>query len=197
MDGFDSQRIINPGDLGAIPYGDINHLAGTGIHLLVNPGEYRTLVLSQELATTRFRIGNHLAQTFTADNTTDELSTANHNYKTGDGPRRVSNSGGGLPGGLALATDYWLIVISDGVYKLALSLSDAKKGIAVTITSNGTGTQTIFTELAITAVVGADRQDGRGSGKIAAGERLVMTAPDRITVQLFATDPVLTYHWIP
>ncbi len=82
--------------------------------------------------------------TFTADNTTDQLTKTAHGLETGDGPVRTSNSGGALPGGLTAGTDYWVIKIDANNFKLAIS-SDANAfaGIAIDITSNGTGTQTL------------------------------------------------------
>jgi len=82
--------------------------------------------------------------TFTADSTTDQLTKTAHGLQTGDGPVRTSNSGGALPGGLTAGTDYWVIKIDANSFKLAIS-SDANAfaGIAIDITSNGTGTQTL------------------------------------------------------
>ncbi len=83
------------------------------------------------------------AFTFTADSSTDKLTKSDHGLETGDGAVTASNSGGGLPGGLAAATDYWIIRINANEFKLATSLANAYLGTAIDITSNGTGTQTL------------------------------------------------------
>ena len=80
---------------------------------------------------------------FTADNTTEIFTATTHALTTGDGPFQVSNSGGGLPGGLVAVTDYWPIVIDANTFKLATSLANALAGTNLLISTNGTGTQTI------------------------------------------------------
>lgn len=50
---------------------------------------------------------------------------------------------GTLPGGLALATDYWAIRVSDVQIKLASSRANAYAGTGLTISDAGTGTHTI------------------------------------------------------
>src|SRR5262249_40623428 len=82
--------------------------------------------------------------TFTADSATDELHAVGHTLKNGDGPVRVSNSGGGLPTGLLAATDYWVIFVDVDNIKLATSQANAIAGTAINITTNGTGTQTLL-----------------------------------------------------
>lgn len=82
--------------------------------------------------------------TFTATSGTPGLITATaHARQTGDGPVRVSNSGGGLPGGLAAGTDYWVIVVDANTLRLATSRANALSSVPVTLSSNGTGTQTL------------------------------------------------------
>lgn len=55
---------------------------------------------------------------------------------------QVSNSGGGLPAGLAAITNYYVIVVDANTVKFATSLANAVAGTEVDITGNGTGTQT-------------------------------------------------------
>lgn len=64
---------------------------------------------------------------------------------------QVSNSGGALPGGLAAATDYYVIKLSADTFSLASSLVNAVAGTAINITDAGTGTQTVTP----TAIAGA------------------------------------------
>jgi hypothetical protein len=76
------------------------------------------------------------------DHTTDTLTEAAHGWQTGDGPARFT-AGTSLPGGLALATDYWLIRASANTFQVALSLALALAGTAVPLTSNGVGALTL------------------------------------------------------
>lgn len=80
---------------------------------------------------------------FTADNTTEIFTIAAHGLQTGDGPFQVSNSGGGLPAGLSALTDYYIIKIDANTFYLATSLANALAGTHLSITTNGTGTQTL------------------------------------------------------
>lgn len=83
------------------------------------------------------------ALTFTADNTTDQLTITGHGLTTGDGAALVRNtSGGTLPGGLAAVTEYWIVRIDANTIKLATSAANALATTPVTvdITSNGSGT---------------------------------------------------------
>ncbi len=89
----------------------------------------------------KFWLGPQL--TFTADNTTEELTATAHGMETGDGPFQLTNSGGGLPAGLATATDYWCIRISANVLKVASSYANAIALTEVTFTTDGTGTHTL------------------------------------------------------
>lgn len=84
--------------------------------------------------------------TFTADDTTDIItwtSTANlpSNILTGTRVRLTTTTT--LPAGLALATDYYVIKITDSTAKLATSYANAIAGTAINITSTGTGTHTM------------------------------------------------------
>lgn len=89
-------------------------------------------------------------KTFTADNTTEILTSTAHGFTDGEGPYVVSNSGGALPAGLSATTLYWVSVIDADTYTLNTGRSDAR--VPVTFTDNGTGTQTI-TRAATTAAM--------------------------------------------
>lgn len=82
------------------------------------------------------------AFTFTAA-TTDICTAVDHGRVTGDGPHRLTNSGGALPAGLATGTDYWIIRLDDDTFKLATSFDNAIAGTAVDVTGTGTGTHTL------------------------------------------------------
>ncbi len=91
---------------------------------------------------------NTLGQTdtFTADAGTDVCtwtSTANipSNVLTGTRVRLTTTTT--LPAGLALATDYYVIRVSDTTFKLATSYANAVAATAINITDAGTGTHTV------------------------------------------------------
>lgn len=87
------------------------------------------------------------------DATEDTLTLTAHGLETGDGPIQLTVSAlGTLPGGLALVTDYWVIVVDDNTIQLAASLEDATTvvdgsdvvaGVPLDITSAGSGTFTL------------------------------------------------------
>lgn len=84
--------------------------------------------------------------TFTADASTDTLtwtSTTNKpsNILTGTRVRLTTTTT--LPAPLALATDYYVIKVTDGTCKLATSYANAIAGTAINITDAGTGTHTM------------------------------------------------------
>lgn len=81
--------------------------------------------------------------TFTASSVTSQATATAHGLNTGDGPIQVSNSGGALPGGLATVTNYWVIKIDANTFEFATSLANALAGTLITLSSNGTGTQTV------------------------------------------------------
>lgn len=84
---------------------------------------------------------------FTADAGTDVLTVpSNFSLYTG-AVVQASNSGGALPGGLAAATNYYVIRLGATTLKLATSLANAHAGTAIDITSAGTGTHTLTMSL--------------------------------------------------
>lgn len=86
------------------------------------------------------------SDTFTADAGTDTCtytSTANFpsNILTGTRVRLTTTTT--LPAGLATATDYYVIKVSDTTFRLATSYANAVAGTQIDITDAGTGTHTI------------------------------------------------------
>jgi hypothetical protein len=84
--------------------------------------------------------------TFTADAPSDvctHTSTTSipSNILTGTRVRLTTTTT--LPAGLAIATDYYFIRVSDTTYKLATSYANAIAGTAINITDAGTGTHTL------------------------------------------------------
>jgi hypothetical protein len=72
-----------------------------------------------------------------------QLHAVAHGRTTGQGPVRVSNAGGGLPVGLPALTDLWFIRVDADNVQVADSLAHALAGTALTITTSGTGVQTV------------------------------------------------------
>lgn len=87
--------------------------------------------------------------TFTADASTDVLtSTGTLGFVNLFPYTRVRlTTTTTLPGGLATATDYYVIPASDTTIKLATSYANAVAGTAINITDAGTGTHTLQTLL--------------------------------------------------
>lgn len=87
------------------------------------------------------------SDTFTADAGTDTCtysSTANFpsNLLTGTNIRFTTTTT--LPAPLALATDYYIIKVTDGTFKVATTYANAIAGTAINITDAGTGTHTVW-----------------------------------------------------
>lgn len=108
-------------------------------------GFYR---LTSVTTTTAQATTNTLGQsdTFTADAGSDLCtwtSTANipSNLLTGTRVRLTTTTT--LPGGLATATDYYFIRMSDTTFELATSYANAIAGTQINITDAGTGTHTV------------------------------------------------------
>lgn len=92
-------------------------------------------------------VTNTLGQsdTFTADAGTDVItftSTASNPSNLLTGTRMRLTTTTTLPAGLATATDYYYIRVSDSTGKLATSYANAIAGTAINITDAGTGTHT-------------------------------------------------------
>lgn len=78
----------------------------------------------------------------TGNSTTDQLNHTAHGWLTGDGPIQFTNSGGAVPGGISLLTDYYVVKVDADNFKIATSLANALAGTIVDLTTNGTGTTT-------------------------------------------------------
>lgn len=83
---------------------------------------------------------NSSSGTFTADDSTDEITVSTNFIYTGHKLRLTTT--GTLPGGLNLNTDYFIIYIDSTTLKLATSITNAFAGTAIDITSTGSGTHT-------------------------------------------------------
>lgn len=73
----------------------------------------------------------------------DTLTVTGHAYQNGDGPMQLTTTGT-LPGGLALATNYWIEVVDVNTIKLHATLSAVlAKSAAIDLTAGEAGTHTI------------------------------------------------------
>jgi hypothetical protein len=81
----------------------------------------------------------HPTQNFTASATTDRLTCNGHGVQAGN-QIIVSNSGGGLPTGLAASTRYFATEVGANSFKLA----ETENGAPIDITGAGTGTHSFY-----------------------------------------------------
>lgn len=121
---------------------DSPHL-GFGLLQNVEVDTYPGAVRVGKMPVTAFH--NTLTSTFTADSSTDIITTATATTNTTGTAVKVSNSGGALPTGLSANTIYFLIRLSSTTFKLATTLANANASTAIDITGNGSGTQTVTT----------------------------------------------------
>lgn len=82
------------------------------------------------------------ATTFTTTHASELVNSNAHGLLTGDGPIRLTNSGGALPAGYAVSTDYYVIKSDANGFFLAASRALAFAGTKVAISGDGTGTHT-------------------------------------------------------
>lgn len=111
------------------------------------------------------------------------LTIPNHGRGNGDGPIQLTSSGS-LPGGVAAATNYWLIVVDANTVQLSPTfLGTWPTTTPLTLTSAGSGT------IQVVSVVGATPSTTTHQ----AGQELVQRSRGarrgRLTIQAFAVTP--------
>jgi hypothetical protein len=84
-------------------------------------------------------ISRYAGLTCPADHTTNQLTIAGHGRATKRGPCRLLNDAGSPPTGLTVKTNYLVTAVEADTAKLAASVDDARAGIAVALSDNGTG----------------------------------------------------------
>lgn len=109
-------------------------------------GYYRVTSVTTTTAQATTNTISTRTATFTADASTDIMTYTSttslpSNLLTGTRCRCTTTTT--LPAPLATATDYYLIKVTDGTYKLATSYANAIAGTAINITDAGTGTHTL------------------------------------------------------
>lgn len=83
--------------------------------------------------------------TWTIVTGTEICTMAGHGFTTGNGPVRLTNSGGALPTGLAVNTDYWIARIDANTFYLCASKANAEAAtpVPVDVSDDGTGTHSL------------------------------------------------------
>jgi hypothetical protein len=81
------------------------------------------------------------SNTFTASSSSGLLLTYTNDFASLTRVR-VTNSGGVLPTGLAIDTDYWFVRVSSTTARIATSLANAIAGTVIAYTDAGSGTHT-------------------------------------------------------
>lgn len=132
-------------------------------------------------------------QNFTADNATEIFTKAAHGLLTGDGPLQVSNSGGALPTGLVAVTDYWVIKIDANTFYLATTIANALAGTHLSISTNGTGTQTISDTASTRRVAAHGLHTGDGPFQLTNSGGALPTGLSAATDYWFIRDGVYTF----
>ncbi len=127
-----------------------------------------------------------------ADPGTDTLTTfSTHFWETGDGPIRLT-TGGTLPSPLVVATNYWVIHVDTSNLKLATSYANAKNGIAIDLTTTGSGLHGIG---AMPANPASTITHGFASLRLVTGIHL-FSAPDVASVEGTAAGSKMTYWYV-
>lgn len=133
------------GQIAVVPSGWTGSEAGTVPEFEVDLWGTGALTLTAgELFAAKQRALALAGVTVTAANVDATANTFTHNahgLKTGDGPAQWTSTAT-LPAGLALLTDYWVIIVDANTFKVATSLANALAGTAVDITDQGTALST-------------------------------------------------------
>lgn len=93
--------------------------------------------------TATFALLGAYTSAFTTTHAAESLQITASGLQTGAGPFQLTNSGGALPAGFTVLTDYYWIRTDADNGQLASSLALALAGTPVPISGNGTGTHTI------------------------------------------------------
>ena len=136
-----------------------------------------------------------MTRTFTTASATDlvTISSEANGFRTGDSCR-VSNSGGALPTGLSVDTDYYWISISTTTGKIASSKENALAGNNINITADGSGTHTIKRRR-LTTFTGATSDIvtlGASLKDLITGDGLEVSSDGTLPTGLSAST---TYYW--
>jgi len=125
----------------------------------------------------------------------DLLSYDLHGLSTGDGPFYIFSDQNDLPGGISPSRQYWIIEENEYQVKLALSEANATAGVAVDITSEGSGTLYLIQPYAVESVThGSDSLEITDHG-LGTGDEVVFTVAGGVAPTGLANGT--TYYVIP
>lgn len=125
------------------------------------------------------------------DENDNTITVSSHGYSTGRKGQLTTT--GTLPAGVTTGVDYYIIAVDDDSFQLAASLSDAREGIAIELTNQGTdGATHTFTPVAL---AGASVKLQKSSGTDASGNELWndeigVTGRDVISANIAATGTI-------
>jgi hypothetical protein len=202
-----NQQQISLEALGVLPLSDaINNVVGTASTVLVRPSGAKAIVLMADVGDFRVKLGDNTVKTISAVSG-NNLTVTGHGLFNGQGPIQLATTGS-LPSGLAASTDYWVIYIDANTIQLATSQANTvnSTGMAVptgsgapvpiTLSSAGTGTNTIVDGMPATESPATTTTDGSGGVLVSQGASPVFSAPSSLTVKGYTSGSVLSYYWI-
>lgn len=127
----------------------------------------------------------------------DTITEAAHGFKTG--LKGQLTTSGVLPAGLALATDYFVIVVDADTFKLATSLVNAQAGTAVNITAAAGGGTHTFTSTALAGASAKLQASNNYDSRLATGDWIDVASS---STSITATGEVMwnvtdaAYKWV-
>lgn len=95
------------------------------------------------------------SNTFTASSSSGLLLTYTNDFNTFT-KVRFTNSGGALPTGLSVDTDYYLVRVSSTTARVATSLANAIAGTVISYTDAGSGTHTLRIQMRANQGIGCE-----------------------------------------
>jgi hypothetical protein len=132
------------GDANTVKFAASEALAFKGTAVNITGAGQGTFTMKQVASNVLIGAGKAV----TSPNTSTERATCTaHGKATGFGPVRLvpsNNADDALPAGLAVNTNYWLIVVDANTIKFATTEANAIAGTAINLTGTGAGTFTVF-----------------------------------------------------
>ncbi len=185
----------------------VNAVFGTAVTHIVRPASAPRFIAFQVLSNGFWiKPGYHPGRTFVDGDVTvgaDTIDDTAHGFTAGDGPYQITNSGGALPDGLAVLTDYFVGVVDDNTYTLHTVHSDAVKDkdrVDITAAAGG-GTHTIA--FMANANPSATNEDGQEApfidSTVGKGGELVSVSamPEQLTVRGDNVASNMVYWFLP
>ena len=136
--GVDYWTVRQSSSTSSIATSYANAIAGVTVDITAAGSGTNTMNVLQTL-----NIADFTYYTATADSSTELITVSTYDTPTFSRVR-FTNLGGALPGGLSAGVDYWTVRQSGTTSKLATSYANAVSGTTIDISSNGSGTTTIY-----------------------------------------------------